>query len=141
MCRLSKLLIFIALSINGCGYRAEQGHREKRFGINGDAIYLLREDNKVVSVFKEEYHNEKFEILLSKDTLNVGDSLRSIILLASPNFRVVISKPSSQVIESDGQSTISSYNFVPEHPGVFDFAGTIEYDTMKAPFHYKFIVQ
>jgi hypothetical protein len=78
--------------------------------------------------------------LLHGDTIALGSEFKAMINVPKPNFKVTIHSPSNEIILKDSTHNPRDYSYTPEEEGVYDFTGTIEYDTTKVPFEYKFIV-
>jgi hypothetical protein len=96
----------------------------------------------IKGLFKLEYNIHDYAILLKKDSLKPGDEFYSSIYVTNPKHKIVITSPTQEVISSEGErgNPSKGYSYKTEKEGVYDFKGTIEYDTIVAPFEYKFIV-
>jgi len=138
---MNKIFVFVLTILFGCGQSADKLPREVRHGINGDAIYVLKGDS-VVMVYKQEFNLSinGYAILLKKDTVHLGDDFESLISIPKSDWKVTVTSPSDTLIFSGGESSLKNYLFKPKVEGVYDYRGIIEYDSIKVPFDYKFIV-
>jgi hypothetical protein len=92
-------------------------------------------------LYKPEYNVPEFQIFLERDTVSLGDEFVSTINVAKRSFNIHITEPLDRLISSsDSTERIKEYHFTPSNEGLHYFRGTIEYDTVKVPFEYKFIV-
>lgn len=136
----AKYGIFTLIFLLGCGHEVKQAQQKQMNGINGEAFYVFAKDGSIRTVFKEKFNVHEYAVLLVKDTIKLGEDFTSLINVANPNYVVTISSPSNFIIKGDGTYGIRKYNFVPSTPGTFDYKGIIEYDSLRVPFDYKFIV-
>jgi hypothetical protein len=140
MNKIHLLTITILLSGLACS-RPKEVPQKKLNGINGEAIYLFNRDGSIKGLFKEKYNNHAFAILLVKDTITLGEDFVSSIYVANPIHQIRISRPVDNVLfGKDSKNDFKKYLFKPNREGIYDFVGTIEYDSIKTPFEYKFIV-
>ena len=105
-------------------------------GINGKAQYVFGKEGKIIQMFKDEYYNGAFSILLDRDTVVLGDDFSSVFKVHRDSFKITITNPTSVILYNDSER----YHYIPLSPGLYDFKGTIEYDSLSFPFEYKFIV-
>lgn len=124
----------------GCGHTTKEAARKKMVGINGEAIYVLNKDGVISSLYKEEYSNSYFSILIDKDTISLGTTFRGRIYPASGNYKIRIFSPTEFNVQSEGKPDSQEYKFTPQTEGIYEFKGQIQVDSIKTPFEYKFIV-
>ena len=122
----------------GCGPKPSR--QEVRTGINGEAVYTLNKDGSVKNMFKREYSVHEYSILLKNDTVNMGDDFSSMIIVTSPKNSIQITSPEEKVISTEGNDGVAKYSFHPPRPGIYNYGGIIQFDTVVARFEYRFVV-
>jgi hypothetical protein len=105
-------------------------------GVNGKALYVAGKEGKIIQMFKDEYYNTKFVILLDRDTVLLGDDFSSLFKVHRDSFEIKIAHPSEATLTNDSER----YTWTPASEGLYDFTGTIEFDSLSFPFEYKFVV-
>jgi hypothetical protein len=137
MTRLT-IIIFSLVVFNSC-IRPKEAPQKKIEGINGEAVYVFNEDGSKSMLFKEEYNIYEYGVLIISDTLEAGAEFISLINVASPNHKIFIDSPKEEIL-MDTIGGFTEYRFRPSSPGTYVYSGRIEYDSITAPFEYKFIV-
>ncbi len=134
-------LTLFSILISGLACTKQKPARMARMnGINDEAVYVFNAADTIATVFKEKYYGQDYQIALNKDTVYLGNSFVSHINVPKENFKIVISEPSEEVIHSDNIPGAKEYTFMPTSEGIFNFLGTIQYDSLVVPFEYRFIV-
>lgn len=132
----------ILVLLLGCGPKPSR--QELRVGINGEAIYTLNKDGSVKAMFKLEYSVHDYSVLVKSDTVKLGEDFYSLIMVTSPKHSIKISSPEAKIISRenniDRKNESTQYIYHPTHTGLYDYSGTIEFDSLIVPFSYRFIV-
>jgi hypothetical protein len=138
--RFYLLFILLVALLSACNKKPTETATKKMLGINGEAIYILNDDGSIAGVVKPDYENEYFHIILNRDTIQLGDEFVASIHVSDSSYRINISKPASQRLES-GSTPIATkyYRFSPPTAGEYEFSGTIEWDSVVTPFSFKFL--
>lgn len=132
-----RVLVCFLIILSGCG--SKEIRHERRTGINGDATYVYNPDGTVRSMFKDS-SVKGFVVFLANDSIALGDTLKSSILVTSPSYKIKITYPEPREFVSSADHKSNIYTFLPKKEGVYDYRGTIEFDSTVAQFEYKFIV-
>lgn len=147
MKQAGKIILILCVVLAGCIKKQVEATQVRRTGINGEAIYVLNPDGSLKFLFKEKYSIHDFTILIINDTINLGDDFTSFIGTADPIRKIRITSPDSSDVIDDPNSSFDKYIFRPKKAGIYDFRGTIEFDSTMieldstvAEFEYKFIV-
>jgi hypothetical protein len=130
------IILLFQMTFSGCLTTVTE---EKRPGINGETVYHLY-GRTVGYVYKEDYYLPIYKIMINKDTLDLNEEFYlTIVYPYKKECKVVIEEPYSDTIMSNGPE--DSFAFFPKEKGVYEFSGTMSYDSSVVPFSYKFFVR
>jgi hypothetical protein len=94
--------------------------------------------NKILeSVFKYDFRNEFFDIIMLRDTLKMGEKFTGIIYGYDEDIEIQVEGLNHTVTFKDLPFT---YNERKEKPGIYSFAGVVTTFGNEYPFEYKYIV-
>ncbi|ELR69204.1 hypothetical protein C900_05400 [Fulvivirga imtechensis AK7] len=94
--------------------------------------------NKILeSVFKHEYRNEFFEVLMRDDSVKVGEEFIGVIYGFQDDIKINIDGLSHVVTYKDLPFTYKVRN---DQPRIYSFSGKIKTFGKEYPFEYKYVV-
>jgi len=134
------IICVLGIMIFSCGHTTKEAPRKKMVGVNGEAIYVFNKADTIATVYKQEYFGPDFQVIINEDTIALGSFFISHLNVPHSNFEILISSPTSQIIREDSTFGDKEYRYKPDHIGTYDFRGVIKYDSVSAPFEYKFVV-
>lgn len=91
-------------------------------------------------MWKPEYNVADFQILLFGDTIVLNSEFKAMINVPKTRFLIKITEPAAQVFEGNNLHQMEDYRYTTTREGLYNFTGTIKYDSAEIPFAYKFVV-
>lgn len=118
-------------------------------GLNGPSYYYFNEAGQVQKVIQKQHANKvEYEVGISQDTLELGQTFSAQFVASTDTFRVLIDEPRIETITGIHTPRKSPYlhvsqlfEFETSKKGILKLKGRIEFDTTSIPFEYKCLVK
>lgn len=122
-------------------FQTETGRAKIRGKCEWKNYYIFNKEHEVVFAVKDGFNNEDFAVMLRNDSIALGNEFEAWINMPKDDFKVTINQPDHYAYTRADVKTNYEYKLKTTKAGTFNFAGVIEYDTIKASFEYKFFVK